>query len=227
MATNMFLYWGSGSIPCWKAMIVLEEKGFGGYKNKLIEFSKQEHKGPDVLKLNPRGQMPVFKDGDIVVNESSAICEYLESTYKDKGNQLIPSDKAKRATVLQRMHEASNNFQQKLMVDLLFYFFQTKEEDRKPEDLKKKGEALKEELQRWEGYIEKTKGFVADSNFTMADVYFYPFLAFGKRWGLELEKFPNLKAYYDKMSARPSVKSTEPPHWKEEPPKATPLKGIF
>ena len=38
-------------------MIVLEEKGLGGYPNKLIEFSKQEHKGEDVKKLNPRGQV--------------------------------------------------------------------------------------------------------------------------------------------------------------------------
>ena len=40
-------------------MIVLEEKGFGGYKNKLVSFSNKEHKGEDVLKLNPRGQVGI------------------------------------------------------------------------------------------------------------------------------------------------------------------------
>ena len=60
MAGEMFLYWGSGSIPCWKPMIVLEEKGFGGYKNKLVSFSNKEHKGEDVLKLNPRGQVGIW-----------------------------------------------------------------------------------------------------------------------------------------------------------------------
>ena len=54
---DFFLFWGSGSAPCWRPMIVLEEKGLGGYPNKLIEFSKQEHKGEDVKKLNPRGQV--------------------------------------------------------------------------------------------------------------------------------------------------------------------------
>ena len=54
---DFFLFWGSGSSPCWRPMIVLEEKGLGGYPNKLIEFSKQEHKGEDVKKLNPRGQV--------------------------------------------------------------------------------------------------------------------------------------------------------------------------
>ena len=54
---DFFLFWGSGSSPCWRPMIVLEEKGLGGYPNKLIEFSKQEHKGEYVKKLNPRGQV--------------------------------------------------------------------------------------------------------------------------------------------------------------------------
>ncbi|XP_062582101.1 glutathione S-transferase A-like [Saccostrea cucullata] len=227
MAENMFLYWGSGSIPCWKPMIVLEEKGFGGYKNKLITFSKKEHKGEDVMKLNPRGQVPTFKDGDIVVNESNAICDYLESTYKDKGTKLIPDDKAKRAKVLQRMHEANSNIQQKLLVDVIYYMWQTKEEDRKEEDVKKKMDALKEELNRWEGYLGETKAFLAGPEFSMADVYFYPYIAFAVRMGLELEKLPNLKAYFDKLSARPSLQATQPPHWKEEEPKNTPLKGVL
>uniref|UniRef100_K1QJ85 Glutathione S-transferase A n=1 Tax=Magallana gigas TaxID=29159 RepID=K1QJ85_MAGGI len=198
MAENMFLFWGSGSIPCWKPMIVLEEKGFGGYKNKLITFSNKEHKGEDVLKLNPRGQVPTFKDGDIVVNESNAICEYLECTYTDKGTQLIPTDKAKRARVLQRMHE---------------------------EEVAKKVEAAKEELDRWEAYLGETKAFVAGPDFSMADVWFYPFIAFSVRMGLELEKFPNMKAYYDKVTARPSIQKSWPPHWKEEPAKFSPFKG--
>jgi glutathione S-transferase len=57
MAEDMFLFWGSGSVPCWKAMIVLEEKDFRDYKNKLILFRKKEQKSPEILKLNPRGEV--------------------------------------------------------------------------------------------------------------------------------------------------------------------------
>ena len=44
-------------------MIVLAEKGlWKGIPNKLLEWSKMEHKAEDVLKLNPRGQVSmVFK----------------------------------------------------------------------------------------------------------------------------------------------------------------------
>ena len=60
MASEMFLYWGSGSPPCWRAMLVLEEKGLSGYPNKLLSFEKKEHKSEEVLKWNPRGQVDCY-----------------------------------------------------------------------------------------------------------------------------------------------------------------------
>lgn len=42
-------------------MLALEEKGLQGYGNKLLSFSKKEHKGEEVLKLNPRGQVRVTR----------------------------------------------------------------------------------------------------------------------------------------------------------------------
>jgi len=57
MASEMFLYWGSGSSPSWRAMLVLELKGLSGYPNKLLSFEKREHKSEEVLKWNPRGQV--------------------------------------------------------------------------------------------------------------------------------------------------------------------------
>ncbi|XP_048731051.1 glutathione S-transferase A-like isoform X2 [Ostrea edulis] len=152
-AEEMFLYWGSGSVPCWKAMLALEEKGFSGYKNKMISFEKKEEKSPEILKLNPRGQVPAFTHGTIVVNESSAICEYLESTFKDKGTQLIPTDPNERALVLQRMYEADANLMQKMLLDFLYYYFYTENLVMDPATFSKKTESLKEELDRWDGYL--------------------------------------------------------------------------
>ena len=57
MARDMMLYWGSGSPPCWRAMLVLEEKGLQGYNNKLLSFEKKEHKSEEVTSINPRGQV--------------------------------------------------------------------------------------------------------------------------------------------------------------------------
>ena len=49
-------YWGSGSTPCWRVLIVLEEKNVK-YSAKLLSFEKQEHKGEEIMSLNPRGQV--------------------------------------------------------------------------------------------------------------------------------------------------------------------------
>ncbi len=48
------------------------------------------HKTPEVLKLNPRGQVPVLKDGDVVVSESLATLQYLEEAYPDPC--LVPKE---------------------------------------------------------------------------------------------------------------------------------------
>lgn len=47
------------------------------------EITAEGHKTPEVLKLNPRGQVPVFKDGDLVVSESLAAIQYLEEAYPE------------------------------------------------------------------------------------------------------------------------------------------------
>ena len=59
----------------------------------------EEHKSPEVMAINPRGQLPAFKDGDVVVNESFAAIIYLEESY-DSGAQLLPKAPAARAMVM-------------------------------------------------------------------------------------------------------------------------------
>ena len=74
------LYWGSGSPFAWRVMLTLELKRLP-YESKLLEFSKEEHKTPAYLQLNPRGKVPTLKDGDFVLYESIAIMAYLDRKY--------------------------------------------------------------------------------------------------------------------------------------------------
>lgn len=57
MAKDMTLLWGSGSPPCWRIQIALEEKKLQGYNQKLLSFMKGEHKSKQVMDMNPRGQV--------------------------------------------------------------------------------------------------------------------------------------------------------------------------
>ncbi|XP_045165511.2 glutathione S-transferase A-like [Mercenaria mercenaria] len=211
---NMFLWWGSGSAPCWRPMIVLAEKGlWENLPNKQISFSNKEHKGEEILKLNPRGQVPTFKDGNVVVNESGAVCMYLEEKYSDDSNRLFPTKADERAEVYQRMFETTN-VQSNISEKLVYYLFRTKKEDIDEKILKEKTDNAREELNRW-NTILGDKDYLCGSKFTMADVFFYPILAFLVRCGTKLTNQPALKKYYDRVSERPSVQATWPPHWKE------------
>ena len=76
------VYWGSGSPFAWRVLLALEHKRLP-YVSHVLQFSKQEHKSPHMLALNPRGKVPVLKDGDYVCFESLAILYYLDLKYPE------------------------------------------------------------------------------------------------------------------------------------------------
>ena len=76
------IYWGSGSPYSWRVLLALEHKQLA-YDSQLLQFSKQEHKSPQLLRMNPRGRVPVLKDGDYVVFESLACLLYLDRKYPE------------------------------------------------------------------------------------------------------------------------------------------------
>src|ERR1700724_3012842 len=76
------VYWGSGSPYSWRVLLALEYKRLP-YTSHVLQFSKQEHKSPQMLALNWRGKVPVIKDGDYVVFESLAVLYYLDLKYPE------------------------------------------------------------------------------------------------------------------------------------------------
>ncbi|XP_030644274.1 glutathione S-transferase A [Chanos chanos] len=226
MAKEMTLLWGSGSPPCWRTMIALEEKNLQGYNQKLLSFEKGEHKSKEVMDINPRGQLPAFKHGDNMLNESYAACMYLESQFKSQGTQLIPESAAEQALMYQRMFEILT-LQQKL-ADVIYYNWRVPEGERHDSALKRNKEALTAELQLWESYLQKmeTGSYLAGKKFTMADVVGFPNVAYAFRFGLSPEKFPRLGEYYNLVKDRPSVKASWPPHWLENPKGMDTLKDL-
>lgn len=93
----MKLYSGPLSLFSAKSRIALAEKGL---EHELIQVgwsraAAYEPRHPDVLALNPKGQVPVLVDGDVVVYDSTLIAEYLEDRYPEP--RLFPTDPAERA----------------------------------------------------------------------------------------------------------------------------------
>uniref|UniRef100_A0A3P9J5P7 Glutathione S-transferase rho n=1 Tax=Oryzias latipes TaxID=8090 RepID=A0A3P9J5P7_ORYLA len=225
-AKSMTLLWGSGSCPCWRAMIALEEKNLQGYNHKLLSFDKMEHKSQQVLDINPRGQLPTFKHGDTVVNESYAICLYLESHFKSQGNQLIPDGPEEQALMFQRMFEGLTFYEK--LGSVIYYDWYVPEGERHDSALKRNKDGLVVELGLWEGYLSKqgSGSFLAGKSFSLADVVVFPTVAFLFRFGLSAGRYPKLAEYYALLKDRPSIKASWPPHWLEGPEEELLLKDI-
>ena len=93
----MKLYSGPLSLFTAKVRIALDEKGLD-YERIEVGWSlanRYEPHHPDVVALNPKKQVPVLVDADVVVYDSTLILEYLEDRYPEPA--LYPTGLAERA----------------------------------------------------------------------------------------------------------------------------------
>ena len=84
----MKLYGANGSPFFRKARVVLEEKGIPYETENLVPVPKT----PELLAMHPLGKIPILRDGEVVVPDSSVICAYLEK--KHPSPALYPADPA-------------------------------------------------------------------------------------------------------------------------------------
>jgi len=91
------LYSGPLSLFTAKVRIALDEKGLD-YERIEVGWSLANRYEPhhsEVAALNPKEQVPVLVDGDVVVYDSTLILEYLEERFPEPA--LYPSGLAQRA----------------------------------------------------------------------------------------------------------------------------------
>ncbi|CAH1269721.1 GSTZ1 [Branchiostoma lanceolatum] len=220
---EVILYYESGSVPSLSLMIALEEKGIE-YTTKEVDPDKPSK---EFKKLNPREEIPVLKHGDVVLPEFLAACIYLEETFG--GTKLIPDDITSEALVLQRMFSAQSIGVGDTTICSYWADYDDDEEDDGQEDEEDEFEDpdeedaktdLAEELEIWEEYLKEEGGpFIAGKEFTMADVSFFPVLAYVVWMGFQPKKaYPNLNDYYLAVRDRPTVQDVWPADWNKPSP---------
>jgi glutathione S-transferase len=216
------LYWGSGSPFAWRVMLTLEVKRLP-YESKLLEFSKQEHKTPAYLQLNPRGKVPTLKDGDFVLYESIAIMAYLDRKYPPRP---IFGTTAEQTGLIWR-----------LVLECESYLLSAGDKVVRPLFFGKGLENVNEiqtaaELIRRELKIVDER--LADSNWLVggeisaADIAIFPLVqlllrAAGKEAARPLDlglvplsqTFPNIARWVRRIEELPNYQRTYPPHWRD------------
>ena len=215
----MKLYGANQSPFVRKVRVVLEEKGIP-YE---VEPTVPEPKTPQLLALHPLGKIPILRDGDVVIPDSSVICAYLEKTHPTPA--LYPDDPADFARAL-FLEEYADARLAEGMGAIVFERFVKPNLLRQPTDAKRLQELLAGARARWFGepaaagaqvtpildYLESVLPGDRDSvlaRFSIADAALGAHLGWLAATGLELDtaRWPRTARYYTALLARPSFKT--------------------
>jgi glutathione S-transferase len=215
------VYWGSGSPYSWRVLLALEFKRLG-YTGHLLQFSKQEHKSPQILALNFRGRVPILKDGDYVVFESVAILYYLDLKYPDPP---IFGRSPEEAAVIMRVICEYQSYAESHVNRLVEAFF-FPEKRHNLDELARSMHVVASEARSIEMRLSKSNWVVGES-FSAADIVIFPGLqvllrALSKPEAKELSSrflpldvnYPALARWIQRVEGLPGYDRTFPPHWK-------------
>lgn len=197
--SKQIFYDDAVSSNAWRVSIYIREKDLHPDVKPVVLF-KGEHKAPEYLKINPRGQVPAWQDGDVIIYESLAIMMYLEQKHPEK--PLIPrGNDQDYATFLTRY------FQYHAKLDHLGVQTDIIIRKKTRADVAEKIPLLLKELREWDKALEGRE-YLANT-FSLADIALIPIVTSSvELLGLDISQFPSLEAWYRRMWERPSVKET-------------------
>ena len=185
----------------FKVSIMLEEVGLP-YNVVPIDITKGDQFDADFLKISPNNKMPAIVDNDgpggvpYSLFESGAILMYLA----EKTGRFMPADMAPRYLVIQwlmfQMGSIGPMFGQA-------HHFRTYA----PDNLSYAIDRYTNETGRLYGVMEHRLGeaeYLA-GEYSIADMAVFPWTRGHERQGQSLDDFPNLKRWFEAISARPAV----------------------
>ena len=185
-----------------KVSIMLEEVGLP-YAVHKIDIGKGDQFKRDFVAINPNSKIPAIVDAEgpdgkpISVFESGAILIYLA----EKTGKLLPAAPRAKSEVLQwlmfQMGGVGPMFGQN-------HHFRRFAPEKIPYGIERYGK----ETERLYGVMDVRLGKVAHlagSDYSIADIATYPWVSRHDYQEIELAQFPNVKRWFDTLSARPAV----------------------
>ena len=194
----MKLYYSPGACSL-SPHIVLNEAGFNYEVERVDLASKKTEKGADFFAINPKGYVPVLAlDDGQILTEGPAIVQYL-------GDQKPASGIVPKAGTMERVHaqEWLNFITSELHKTYSPLFRSTT-----PDEYKK---LAREYLAKRLAVLDKhlaNKQYILGDKFSAPDAYDFTVLRWSQYTGVDLSPFPNIKAFMDRVAARPKVQET-------------------
>jgi glutathione S-transferase len=173
----------------------LEEAGLP-YRVRLVGDRPGSMPRAEYSALQPFGQIPVLRDGELVLFESGAIVQYVA----ERSETLLPKDARTRAQVVQWMFAALNTLEgpiQELAALDFFYSGESWPKERRPAAV----EAVRRRLAQLASRLDGRDHLVGA--FSAADVLMSSVLRMLRHTDL-LDEQPALAAYRRRCEARPA-----------------------
>jgi GST-like protein len=187
-----------------KVSIMLEELGLPYTTHKINIGTNTEQFTPQFLAINPNGKIPAIVDNDgpggkpLPLFESGAILIYLA----DKTGRFLSKEPRQRYVTLQWLMFQMGGVGP--MFGQTHHFLRAAKED-VPYGKKR----YHDETKRLYGVMDKRLGeakYLAGDEYTIADMATYPWVSRFEWHQVSLSDFPNVKRWFDEISARPAVK---------------------
>ncbi len=194
----MKLYYAPGACSM-TPHIVLRETGHKFDLEKVDIPNKKTEKGDDYWKINPKGYVPALKlDDGQVLTEVGVIAQYLADQKPDSG--LAPKQGTMdRYRLMEWMNFISSEVHKQ--IGALFNPKMT------PEMKEVQKGVVTRRLDALEKMLQGGQYAMGDK-FSVADVYLFNILNWTKLHDIDLAKWPNAKALFDRVGARPKVQET-------------------
>jgi glutathione S-transferase len=173
------------------------------YEEVMVNFHAHEHKHPDYLRINPRGQVPAIVDGDTVLWDSAACLVYIARKFG--GEQWLPSAPEAMAEVMNWVALAGNEMQ---------YGLQYARRGKMRgifsagtlEQMQTNGRVALDVLEHRLAAIE----WLALGHPTIADIACFPYAETAPQGGITLDPYPGIVSWLARCKALPNW----PQRWK-------------
>jgi len=183
--------------------LALEVKGIK-YQYRAVNLLEGAQKSPEYAKINPLNAVPALEVGGKIIVQSLACIEFLEETYPDK--PLLPKDPYKRAlarevalAVAADIHPLQNLRVLKKVTE--------KQEER--EDWARHW--IRVGFEGIERLLAQTSGnFCVGDELTLADICLIPQVGNARRFKVDLEPFPRIRAIDERCSKLPVFVAAHP-----------------
>ena len=186
-----------------KVHLMLEETALE-YRIHPIDIGAGDQFKPEFIAISPNSKMPAIIDTDgpggkpFALAESGAILFYLAS----KTGRFLSADLRKRWQVMQWTMFQMGHIGP--MLGQAHHFLQYA-----PEKIEYAMNRYRNEANRLYGVVErrlKESEWIACNEYTIADMAIMPWMRFPERQGVNIDEFPSLKRWRDRIAARPAVK---------------------